>query len=213
MDSYKYLGVWLDCKLSFQTHIKHLQSKVKCRIGFLFRKNKASFSHAAKLTLVKLAILPILDFGDVIYKLASNTLLSKLDAVYHSAIRFVTKAPYTTHHCDLYVLVTWSSLHIRRQTHWLQVIYKSWLGIAPPYLSSLVTIATPTHNTHSSRYISLVIPKANTSFGRLSLQFSAANAWDVLQKITEVGDLYLHFKGQLSEQLNDRCSCTQPICK
>ena len=24
--NYKYLGVWLDCKLSFQTHIKHLQS-------------------------------------------------------------------------------------------------------------------------------------------------------------------------------------------
>ena len=37
MDNYKYPGVWLDCKLSFQTHIKHLQSKVKSRIGFLFR--------------------------------------------------------------------------------------------------------------------------------------------------------------------------------
>uniref|UniRef100_A0A8K9Y7J5 Reverse transcriptase domain-containing protein n=1 Tax=Oncorhynchus mykiss TaxID=8022 RepID=A0A8K9Y7J5_ONCMY len=33
VDNYKYLGVWLDCKLSFQTHIKHLQSKVKSRIG------------------------------------------------------------------------------------------------------------------------------------------------------------------------------------
>ena len=27
VDNYKYLGVWLDCKLSFQTQIKHLQSK------------------------------------------------------------------------------------------------------------------------------------------------------------------------------------------
>ena len=54
VDNYKYLGVRLDCKLSFQTHIKHLQSKI-----------------------------------------ASNTLLSKLDAVYHSVIRFVTKSPYT----------------------------------------------------------------------------------------------------------------------
>ena len=77
------------------------------------------------ITLVKLTILPILDFGDVIYKIASNTLLSKLDAVYHSAICFATKAPYTTHHCDLYAVVGWPSLHIRRQTHWLQVIYKS----------------------------------------------------------------------------------------
>ncbi|CDQ98317.1 unnamed protein product, partial [Oncorhynchus mykiss] len=121
VDNYKYLGVWLDCKLS--SHIKHLQSKVKSRIGFLFH-NKASFTHAAKHTLVKLTILPILDFGDV--------------------------------------------------------IYKSMLGKAPPYLSSLVTITTPTHSTRSSRYISLVIPKANTSFGRLSFQFSAANDWNEL---------------------------------
>ena len=91
VDNYKYLGVCLDCKLSVQIHIKHLQSKIKSRIGFLFH-NKASFTHAAKHTLVKLTILQILDFGDVIYKIASNTLLSKLDV----AIRFVTKAPYTT---------------------------------------------------------------------------------------------------------------------
>jgi hypothetical protein len=70
VDKYKYLGVWLDCKLSFQTHIKHLQSKIKSRISFLFW-NKASFTHAAKHTLVKLTILPILDFGDVIYKIVS----------------------------------------------------------------------------------------------------------------------------------------------
>ena len=104
VDNYKYLGVWLDCKLSFQTHIKHLQSKIKSRIGYLFR-NKASFTHAAKYTLLKLTILPILDFGDVIYKIASDTLLSKLDVVYHSATRFVNKVPYTTQHCDLCALV------------------------------------------------------------------------------------------------------------
>ena len=146
---------------------------------------------------------------------SSNTLLSKLDAVYHSAIRFVTKAPYTTHHCDLYALVGWPSLHIRRQTHWLQVIYKSLLGKAPPYLSSLVTIAAPTHSTRSSRYISLVIPRANTYFGRLSFQFSAANDWNELQKSLKL-ETYIslnNFKRQLSEQLTDRCSCAQPICK
>ena len=87
VDNYKYLGVWLDCKLSFQTHMKHLQSKIKSRIGFLYRK-KASFTHAVTHTL---------DFGDVIYKIASNTI-----------------APYTNHHCDLYALVGWPSLHTRR---------------------------------------------------------------------------------------------------
>ena len=198
-----------DCKLSFQTHIKHLQSKIKSRIGFLFR-NKASFTHAAKHTLVKLTILPILDFGDVIYKIASNTLLNKLDAVYHSAIHLVTKAPYITHHCDLYALVGWLSLYTRCQTHWLQVIYKAMLGKAPPYLSSLVTIAAPISSTRSRRYISLVTPIANSYFGRLSIQSSAANDRNELQKSLKL-ETHISltiFTHQLSEQLTDCCTCT-----
>jgi hypothetical protein len=70
--------------------------------------------------------------------------------------------------------------YIRRQTHWLQVIYKSLLGKALPYLGSLITIATPTRSTRSSWYVALHIPKANTSFGCLSVQFSAANDWNEL---------------------------------
>ena len=48
-------------------------------------------------------------------------------------------------------------------TMWLQVIYKSLLGKALPYLSSQVTIAAPTRSMLPSRYISLVTPKANSS--------------------------------------------------
>ena len=54
------------------------------------------------------------------------------------------------------------------------------LAKALHYLSSLVTIATPTRSTRSSRYISLVTPTANPSFCCLSFQFSAANDWNEL---------------------------------
>ena len=64
-------------------------------------------------------------------------------------------------------------------------------------------------------YISLVIPKANTSFGHLSFQISAASDWNELQKSLKL-ETYIsltNFKHQLSEQPTDCCSCTQPICK
>jgi hypothetical protein len=86
---------------------------------------------------------------------------------------------------------------------------------AAPYLSSLVTITTPNRSKRSSRYISLVIPKANTSFGSISFQFSAANDWDELHISLKL-EIYIsitNFKHQLSEQLTDRFSFTQPICK
>ena len=52
-------------------------------------------------------------------------------------------------------------------------------------------------------YIALGIPKANTSFGRLSFLFSAANDWNELQKSLKL-ESYIslsNFMHQLSKQL------------
>ena len=86
----------------------------------------------------------------------------------------------------------------------------SLLGKVPPYVCSLVTIAAPTRSTRSSRYISLVTSKANSSFDRLSFQFSAANDWNELQKSLKLETLIslTNFKHQLSEQLTYHCTCT-----
>ena len=128
------------------------------------------------------------------------------------SICFVTKAQYTTHHCDLYALVCWPSLHIHRQTHWLQVITtidkrqyraavfidlakacdsgtKAVLGKALPYLSSLVTIATPTCSTHSSRYMSLVIPQSQQPLWPSFLPVHCCQWLEWIAKITEAGDI------------------------
>ena len=78
------------------------------------------------------------------------------------------------------------------------------LGKVLPYLSSLVTIASPTCSMRSSRYISLVIPKPNTSFARLSLQFYAANDWNKLQKFLKL-ETYISLTNSIS------CQSSLPI--
>lgn len=103
---YKYLGIWLDSSLSFSYHISKLQSKVKAKLGLLYR-HRHSFTSSSNLTLTKMTILPTFDFGDTIYRSACKGTLSKLGTLYHSAIHFATNAPYNTHHCDLYTLVNW----------------------------------------------------------------------------------------------------------
>ena len=110
-------------------------------------------------------------------------------------------------------LAGWPSRHTRLQTHWLQVIYKTLLGKVPPYLSSLVTIAAHACSKRSSRCISLVTPKTNSSFCHLSFKFSAANDCNELQKSLKLETLIslTSFKHQLSEQLTYYCTCTQPI--
>ena len=82
-------------------HISKLQAKVKSRLGFLYR-NRTAFPPAAKLTLIQMTILPMLDYGDIIYRSAGKGALERLDVLYNLAIRFATNAPYRTHHyCTL----------------------------------------------------------------------------------------------------------------
>jgi hypothetical protein len=99
--SYKYLGVWLDFTLSFSQHISKLLANVKSRLGFFYR-NHSSFTPAAKLSLIQMTILPMLDYGDILF---SKGALERLNVLYHSAILFATNSPYRPHHCTLYYSV------------------------------------------------------------------------------------------------------------
>lgn len=59
-------------------------------------QSQTSFPLRNERTLVEMTALPLLDYGAVIYKMASS--LKKLDALDHSAIGFATNAPFHTRH-------------------------------------------------------------------------------------------------------------------
>ena len=109
---YKYLGLWLDDKLTFKFHINVLASTLRQKVGFLYR-NRSYFSLISRKRIVESLILSVLDYGDIIYRHAAITTLKPLDSIYHSALRFITGDRYDTHHCVLYEKVGWSSLSDR----------------------------------------------------------------------------------------------------
>ena len=53
---YKYLGVWVDDKLSFTVHVENMIRKLKLKIGFYYR-HKACFSFMARKELVRCTLL------------------------------------------------------------------------------------------------------------------------------------------------------------
>ena len=205
VSSYKYLGFWTDSSLSFTEHLSFLQSKVKTRLSFLYR-NRSLFTATSKSSLVQLTVLPLFDYGDVIYRSASKGALERLNVLYHSAIRF---APYRTHHCDLYTLINWSPLEIRHNIHWLMLVFKTLLGLTPPYLTQLLHLhPPPIHNTRSAPLILLNAPRAHSSLGHASFQVAAADSLNQLQKSLQLQILISvnSFKHVISKSLKYTCS-------
>lgn len=57
-----------------------------------------------KWLMVGLLLLQI-DYGDIICHFACPSALSKLDPLYHAALRFITNAGFKTRYCTFYDLV------------------------------------------------------------------------------------------------------------
>lgn len=209
VSSYKYLGFVLEQDLSFKLHVENLLSKLRLKLGFYYR-NSACFSQSARKKLVEATFLPVLDYGDVFYRNTTKALLQSLDSICHSALRFITRANYLTHHCALYERVGWPSLHIRRNKHWLILVYKAIIGQLPLYMSSLLTVVSQEYNLRTSRYILLKIPSMKTEFGKTAFVFSAPTAWNELQKSLKL-IVYIsvnEFKSYLKETLQTVCTCS-----
>jgi hypothetical protein len=113
------------------------------------------------------------------------------------------------HITALYYSVNWSSLYTCHKTHWLMLIYKTLLGVTPPYLRYLPQPSSFTYNTRSASHILLKVPKAHTSLGCSSFQFPAACDWNELQQTFKL-DSFISissFKDSIIDTLTDSCSC------
>lgn len=123
VDKFKYLGLWLDCELSFRIHIDSVLHKVNYGISVLYHSRNC-FTLNIRKKLASELILPFFDYADVVYMNASKTNLLPLNTAYNKLCRFVLGCPFTTHHCSMYSSLNWSSLETRRHSHWFQLIFK-----------------------------------------------------------------------------------------
>ena len=206
---YKYLGIWLDDKLSYEVHVINLIKKLKPLLGFFFR-NKACFPMEARKKLVQSTFLSAMDYGDTLYMHAPATVLKKLDSIYHTAIRFITDARFLTHHCALYQLVGWSSLYCRRQFHFLIFMYKALIGKLPLYLGSLLSFKENSrYELRSSRWLQLKEPRMQSEFGMTSFSAYAPKSWNKIQDSLQLNILVSlgEFKTLVSRVTEEVCTC------
>ena len=146
--SFKFLGVVLDIRLSMKKHVQHIKTKCDRRLN-LFRCVSGSEFGADRRTLIQLyqsIVLPIIEYGSVVYSGGSDTILKQLDTIQNSFIRIATGAMKTSPITSLQVEAFVSPLYLRRIEHTFR--YVSKVKFHPQhsvfrYLNILPTFDTP----------------------------------------------------------------------
>ena len=113
---FKFLGVVLDPKLTMNKHVAHIQTKCKKRLN-LFRCITSTPAGADRNTLLRLyktIVLPIIEYGSIIYDGGSQPTLKKLEAIQNNFLRLALGAMKTSPVLSLQVDANVTPLHIRR---------------------------------------------------------------------------------------------------
>ena len=176
----KHIGIYLDEKLNYNTHIKEKLSKVYKGIGLL-RNLSNKRSRQALVTTYKVFIRPHLDYGDIVYDKPDNgKFINKIEKAQYDAALAITGAIRGTSREKLYAELGIESLKFRRWLRKLACFYKIQSTGLPKYLIQL----TSTNNHSYTLWKPLNVPHyycRTNSFKNLFFP-NVINEWNKLDE-------------------------------
>ena len=113
---YKYLGVQLDSKLNYECFMKNQMRTVAFRT-YQLTKLKRFLSSECLLRIYKAYILPILDYGDILYHTANAKYPDKMQRSQNKALKICLKQDMRTHTVNIHNDANINYLVHRRYSH------------------------------------------------------------------------------------------------
>ena len=124
VDSFTYLGIVINNHFSWTDHIDYIRSKVSRKLGLL-RRIKSCLPLNARIMFFNSFILPIFDYGDIIWGDRGNaSLMSELQVLQNKAARLILDLPVYFSATEALKRLGWKPLLRRRKEHHAIFMYK-----------------------------------------------------------------------------------------
>ena len=193
--SQKHLGLVLDTKLTFDSHLKEKIAKSNKGIGII-KILYNNLPRNALLSIYKSFIRPHLDYADIIYDQPHNqTLSDRIESVQYNAALAITGAIRGTSRERLYQEFGLESLSNRRWYRRLTMFFNIASGNCPTYLTNILPNRQTSYNTKRNNLY--YIYRANTNYFKNSFFPYSANEWNKLSSDIRNSNSILIFKKSL----------------
>ena len=175
----KYLGVVIDQKLTWQSHVASLRKKSLAMISTISRV-KSCLSVRVRQLLYKSLVLPQLDYCPTVWHTnCSNELSTKIERLQNYAMRIILDEPPRTPSAALRDRLGWTSLRRRCLYSLLCMVHRCVLQQAPEELIILFTKNRALYTTTRGAD-KLHLPRPFTNKCRFSFAFQGALHYNLL---------------------------------
>ncbi|GAB0094741.1 uncharacterized protein DMENIID0001_100670 [Sergentomyia squamirostris] len=203
-DSYKYLGIWLDPKLSFKTHIAEVKSTctsrmnvIKCLSGLSWGAHRDSL-----LTVHESTIVTKIFYGSEVFASAAcATTLNSLNSIYNMGYRLSSGAFRTSPVNSLLAEVGVLPLSKRWEFAKLRTAVRMMATPSAPGHSDILNYEKA---KNSKNYFNSIGPLANNILGDLTIEVEGSEqypSWHLLKSSTNTRILSYNYKEMDTDEL------------
>ena len=177
--SYKYLGIHLTSNLRWNLHIDNTCLKAQKLVNMI-RPLKFLLDRRSLEMIYKSFVLPVIEYGSVVWGGSYDSDLRKLDSLQIDALRIITGATARSSITALYKETNFIPISEKCKITKLIMFYKIHTGVAPYYLCDL--IPTVTNQGHYNLRSKEAIPIPVTRLKTFDQSFfpSTINLWNKL---------------------------------
>ena len=197
------LGVVLDQNLNMDRHISRTSKSAFFHLHNIRRISKY-LDQESLLTLTHAFITSRLDYCNSLLYGAPVTQIEKLQRIQNAAARLITRSPKFCHMGPILRQLHWLPIRSRIHHKILTLTFKSIHGLAPSYLSELITTSRPSrYSLRSSQSTMLIHPPAKmlSTLGDRAFSTAAPQLWNRLPPALRNQHSFNLFKNQLKSYL------------
>ena len=203
-DEVTLLGITVDSKLNFNSHVSNICIKAGKQVQVLSRLcNVLNRQH--KLLLYNSFIECYFNYCSIVWHFGNISNLKKVEKLQERALRYIT-LDFRNSYMKLMELCDKSPVYIVRLRKMMEVVFKILNNSAPIYLSDIVNLKPNDRNLRCS--YSIKIPTFHTmTYGKKSLTYFAGVIWNNLDNDIKCAETFKMFKSKLSAWSGPKCLC------
>lgn len=197
----KFLGVYLDPKLSWKNHILYTKRKISKSIGLLSKAKKTLDIHSL-ITLYYSFTYPYFTYCIELWGNTYKTYMDSLFLLQKRIIRIITSSKRNEHTASLFKKLEILPLSKLFEYRILMMLYKFENKKVPVILQNIFTKQTSVHSYNTRNASSLTMPKLSVEACRRSFIYAAIVIYNNAKKVISFTMNVHSFKKQLKSSLS-----------
>ena len=181
--------------MTWQDHISSIVNKVNQRLGVL-RRVKQMLPLQSRLTLYNSLVLPLFDYGDIVWGDKNNSILMEnLQILQNKAAKIILDRHPHSSASEALDSLGWKRLHLRRRFHRCTTIFKCLNGLIDFnfHFSRNDTI----HNYNTRSRVDFHLPRVRTNWGKQRFMYQSVVDWNSLSQDIRDTSVFSYFKSKL----------------